>query len=194
MYYRILQHNISKLAPKAKATRSVMLMIALLGAGLASEAYANCVRDVNSYTNVRSDASTKSAAVGKFYISQPFPYIHRTVTGQSINGNSNWYVVTHNRNTNRYVHSSKVARTTTSGHSSRNAQISLNNHSSYLNVRSGPGTCHSIRSSLKHGTSVIVTGSTPEHFDSAPQNIWVEIKDSNNNQYLGFVSNKFLRY
>lgn len=192
MHYKNLQYNIFKLPPKT--TRSVVLMIALLGASLVSEAYANCVRNVNSYTNVRSEASTGSTAVGRFYKSLPFPYIHSTVSGQSINGNSNWYQVTHNRNTRRYVHSSKVARTTTSGHSSRNAQISLSNSNSYLNVRSGPGTCHSIRSSLRHGTSVIVTGTTPEHFDSAPQNIWVEITDPGTGRYLGYVSNKFVRY
>ena len=174
--------------------RSALLAVVLLGSGFATEAYANCVRNVTSYTNVRSEATTNSTAVGRFYKSLPFPFIHRTVTGQSINGNKNWYQVTYQSNTRRYVHSSKVARTTTNGESPANARVSLSNASSYLNVRSRPGTCHAVINRLPHGASVIVTGSTPSYYDSAPQNIWAEIEDPNTGRLLGYVSNRFLRY
>lgn len=173
---------------------SLITLVVLIGAGFAQNASANCVRNVSSYVRVRAEPNTNKAAVGKIYKSQPFPYINGTTSGQSISGNNTWFQITYNQNTRRYVHSSKVARTTPDGITPDNATVKLRSSSSYLNVRSGPGTCYSKRGSIRHGTVVGITGLTPQFYDYEPQGVWAEVQDINSGRYIGYVANRFLRY
>jgi uncharacterized protein YgiM (DUF1202 family) len=152
---------INRCVPKSYAKKIALTVLMIMGMGLLQSAYANCVRNVSSYTNVRSSSSTYQDSVGKLFKSQPAPFINGTTTGQSIGGDNNWYQITFERNTRRYVHSSKIARTTPDGITTADATVNLSSSSSYLNVRSGPGTCYSRRSSLRSGTRVKVTGLTP---------------------------------
>lgn len=182
----------SKCARKAKKF-GLPFLACLILIGFAQTTYANCIRNVSSYTNIRTEPNTYRAAVGKLWKSQPAPYITGTVNGQSIGGNNSWYRFYTSRLGDVFVHSSKVARTTTDGIRDTAATISLRYASSSLNVRSGPGTCYSVRSSLRNGTRVTVSGMTPSFYDSAGQGIWAEIKNSSG-QNIGYVSNRFLRY
>ena len=168
--------------------------VMIMGMGSLQSAIANCVRNVSSYTNVRSATNTFSDPVGKLFVSQPAPFIHAVHSGQRIDNSTSWYQITFSRNTRRFVHSSKIARTTTNGVDETDATVSLSSSSSYLNVRSGPGTCHARRSSLRHGTRVKVTGLTPPFYDHSPQGIWAELRDASTGRYIGYVANRFLRY
>lgn len=108
------------------------------------------VINVTSNLRIRSGAGTNCSVIG--YLNNGTELI---ITGES----GNWYAINHNGQTG-YVSKDyvQVIDNPSSNTSSSNRSGNVVNITSYLNVRSGAGTNHSVIGHLNNGAGVTITG------------------------------------
>ena len=108
------------------------------------------VINVTSNLRIRSGAGTNCSVIG--YLNNGTELI---ITGES----GNWYAINHNGQTG-YVSKDyvQVIDNPSSNTSSLNRSGNVVNITSYLNVRSGAGTNHSVIGHLNNGAGVTITG------------------------------------
>ena len=108
------------------------------------------VINITSNLRIRSGAGTNCSVIG--YLNNGTELI---ITGES----GNWYAINHNGQTG-YVSKDyvQVIDNPSSNTSSSNRSGNVVNITSYLNVRSGAGTNHSVIGHLNNGAGVTITG------------------------------------